>query len=95
MVTLSGAGQNSVLVPRAFLSSDRSSPHLAISGCEGGGAEHLSKQSRESDSFALNPETFTDNWSTLMIERSGQIQGLIIYLVWLRFMVVLSSDRTP
>ena len=29
-----------------------------------------------------------------MIERSGPIQGLIIYLVWLRFMVVLSFDRT-
>ena len=58
-------------------------------------AEHLSKQSRESDSFALNPETFTDNWSTLMIERSGQIQGLVIYLVWLSFMVVLSAYRTP
>lgn len=41
-----------------------------------------------------NPETFADNWSTLMIERSGPIHGLIIYSVWLRFMVVLSSDRT-
>jgi hypothetical protein len=71
---------NSVLVPRAFLSSDRSSPHLAISGCESGGAENLSKQSRESDSFALNPETFTDNCSTLMIERSGQTHGFSIPL---------------